>query len=118
MPRARYRIANTDIDIVHRWIRKRFRNHHWPQDWPEITAWDRFPMERPTAQALQRWCDRFLDATQWKQLQAVIRAARRDLGQHRTVRLSKNAHEILKQLATHDEITLSEVIDTKLRFKK
>jgi hypothetical protein len=44
----------------------------------------------------------------------VIRAARRDLSQHRTVRLSRNAREILRKLAMRDKIILSEVIERYL----
>lgn len=114
MPRRRYRITNDDVDIAHRWVRERFRKEAWSDDWPLLTAWDRFPLERPTAEELQRWCDRFLDADQWKQLQAVIRAGRRDFSQHRTVRLSRSAHEMLSKLAKRDKITLSEVIERYL----
>ena len=114
MPRLRYQITAADVDVVHRWIRERLRNDVCPEDWPRLTAWDKFPYEKPTVKTLQRWCDRFLDAQQWRQLQAVIRAARRDLSQHRTVRLSRNAHEILGKLATRDKLTLSEVIERYL----
>jgi hypothetical protein len=92
MPRPRYRITQDDVKIVHQWIRDRFRTLGWPEDWPELTAWDRFPLDNPTAKKLQPWCDRFLDAAQWQQVQAVIRAARRDRSQYRTVRLSRKAH--------------------------
>jgi macrodomain Ter protein organizer (MatP/YcbG family) len=78
------------------------------------SAWDKFPYDKPTTKTLQRWCDRFLDAKQWKQLQAVIRAARRDPSQYRAVRLSRNAHEILRKLAMRDKLTLSEVIERYL----
>jgi predicted DNA-binding ribbon-helix-helix protein len=110
MPRQRYRITAADVKPVHRWIRERLRNDAWPEDWPRLTAWDKFPYEKPTVKTLQRWCDRFLDAQQWKQLQAVIRSARRDPSRYRTVRLSRNAHEILRKLARRDKLTLSEVI--------
>ena len=114
MPRQRYRITAADVRVVHRWIRERLRNDRWPQDWPRLTAWDKFPYEKPTVKALQRWCDRFLDTKQWKQLQAVIRSARRDPSRYRTVRLSRNAHEILRKLARRDKLTLSEVIEQYL----
>jgi macrodomain Ter protein organizer (MatP/YcbG family) len=114
MPRSRYQIAAADVKVVHRWIRDRLRNDAWPEDWLRLTAWDKFPYEKPTIKTLQRWCDRFLDAKQWQQLQAVIRAARRDLSQYRTVRLSRNAHELLSKLATRDKLTLSEVIERYL----
>jgi predicted DNA-binding ribbon-helix-helix protein len=44
----------------------------------------------------------------------VIRAARRDPSRNRTVRLSRNAHEILRKLATREKLTLSEVIERYL----
>jgi len=103
-----------DVRVVHRWIRERLRNDAWPDDWPRLTAWDKFPYEKPTAKKLQRWCDRFLDTKQWKQLQAVIRSARRNPSRYRTVRLSRNAHEILERLAMRDKLTLSEVIERYL----
>jgi hypothetical protein len=99
---------------VHRWIRDRFRTRGWPEDWPELTAWDRFPLDNPTVKKLQPWCDRFLDATQWKQVQAVIRAARRDRSQYRTVRLSRKAHHILQEISQRETLTLSEVIEQYL----
>jgi hypothetical protein len=77
-------------------------------------AWDKFPYEKPTVKKLQCWCDRFLATKQWKQLQAVIRVGRRDPSRYRTVRLSRNAHEILMKLAMRDKLTLSEVIERYL----
>jgi hypothetical protein len=65
MPKPCYRITAADVRVVHRWIRERLRNDAWPEDWPRLTAWDRFPYEMPTEKTLQRWCDRFLDAKQW-----------------------------------------------------
>jgi hypothetical protein len=48
----------------------------------------------------------------WPRLrQAVIKASRRDPSRYRTVRLSRNAHEILRKLAMRDKLTLSEVIE-------
>src|SRR5205823_13694301 len=61
MPRPRYRITVADVRVVHRWIRERLRNDAWPEDWPRLTAWDKFPYEKPTEKTLQRWCDRLLD---------------------------------------------------------
>jgi hypothetical protein len=65
MPRRCYRLTSDDVPVVHRWIRAKFRERTWPDDWPELTAWDRFPLEKPTAKKLQPWCDRFLDHAQW-----------------------------------------------------
>jgi hypothetical protein len=44
----------------------------------------------------------------------VIRVSRRDPIRYRTVRLSRNAHEILRKLAMRDKLTLSEVIERYL----
>jgi macrodomain Ter protein organizer (MatP/YcbG family) len=114
MPRPRYRITAADVRVVHRWVRERLRDNTWPEDWPRFTAWDKFPYEKPTVKKLQRWCDRFLDTKQWKQLQAVIRAGRRDPSRYRSVRLSRKAHEILRKLAMRNKLTLSEVIERYL----
>lgn len=111
MPRARYQLTRDDVPIVHRWIRMKFREKQWPDDWPELTAFDKFPLDKPTAKKLQPWCDRFLDAAQWKQLQAVIRAARRDKDATRTVRLSQKASELLHTLAEREQLTLSATIE-------
>ena len=95
MPRARYKISQNDVTVVQRWVRTKFREHQWPEDWPELTAWDKFPLGYPMANTLQIWCDRFLDARQWQQLHAVIRASRRDKSATRTVRLSRQAFALL-----------------------
>lgn len=114
MPRPRYQITDEDVAVTHRWVRERFRTHGWPEDWPLLTAWDRFPLDKLTSKTLQRWCDRFLDAAQWKQLQAVIRTARRDKSQSRTVHLSQNAYALLHHLAEREQLTLSETIERHL----
>jgi hypothetical protein len=114
MPRPRYQLTDDDVAVVHRWVRERFRTHGWPEDWPSLTAWDRFPLDKPTTNTLQRWCDRFLDTSQWKQLQAVIRAARHDKSHSRTVHLSTRAHAPLRALAEREHLTLSAVIERYL----
>ncbi len=116
MPRPRYQIRDDDVTTVHRWIRERFRTQspRWPKEWGSLTAWDKFPLERPTAKKLQKWCDRWLDAEQWKQVQAIIRSARRDYSQYRNVRLSRKTHELLDSVAKRDNLTLLEVIERYL----
>jgi hypothetical protein len=101
MPRPRYQIAEADVAVVHRWVRSKFRE----------TA----TLDPPTTEQLQQWCDRCLDAAQWKQLHAVIRAARRDAShQTRTVRLSTRASTLLHDLAAREQLTLSETIERYL----
>src|SRR6266571_2438257 len=105
MPRPRYQITDADVAVVRRWVRAKFR---------EI-AWDQCPLDNPTTEQLQQWCDRFLDAAQWQQLHAVIRAARRDAShQTRTVRLSTRASALLHDLASREQLTLSETIERYL----
>jgi len=115
MPRRRYQMADADVAVVHRWVRSKFRETTWPHSGASLTAWDQFPLDHPTARTLQQWCDRFLDAAQWKQLHAVIRAARRDAShQTRTIRLSTRASAILHDLAAREQLTLSETIERYL----
>jgi hypothetical protein len=114
MARPRYQIAEKDIPVVHRWVHTKCRNTAWPQPNTAHTARNQFPHATPTAEQLQQWCDRFLEATQWTQLQAVIRAARREASQTRTVRLSPSAYTRLHDLAVREQLTLSETIDRYL----
>src|SRR5574341_2564870 len=100
MPRPRYQIADAGVAVVHRWMRSTCRE----------TA----PLDPPTTEQLQQWCDQCLDAAQWKQLHAVIRAARRDASQTCTVRLSTRASTLLHDLAAREQLTLSETIKKHL----
>src|SRR5919197_5299036 len=101
MPRPRYQMAEADVTVVHRWVRSKF---------PEAA-----PPDHSTTKQLQQWCDRCLDAAQWKQLHAVIRAARRDAShQTRTVRLSTHASALLHDLASREKLTLSETLERYL----
>ncbi len=114
MARPRYQIAEEDVPVVHRWVQAKCRDTAWPQYDAAHTARDQFPHAQPTARQLQQWCDQYLDATQWTQLQAVIRAARREAGQTRTVRLSTSAYTRLHDLADREQLTLSATIERYL----
>jgi hypothetical protein len=114
MPRPRYQLAEDDMPVVHRWVQAKFRDPVWPQPEAARRARDRFLHEPSTPIRLQQWCDRYLDVTQWTQLQAVIRAARRATGQTRTVRLSTRAHARLHDLAKRAQLTLSDTIEKYL----
>jgi hypothetical protein len=94
-------MTDADVAVVHRWVRSKF---------PETVLPD-----HPTTEQLQQWCDQYLDAAQWKQLHAVIRAARRDAShQTHTMRLSTRASALLHDLATREQLTLSETIEKYL----
>jgi hypothetical protein len=93
-------MTDADVAVVHRWVRSKFRE----------TA----PLDTPTTEQLQQWCNRCLDAAQWKQLHAVIRAARRDASQTRIVRLTTRASLLLHDLASREKLTLSETIERYL----
>lgn len=114
MPRARYQFTEEDVPVVHRWAHAKFRDTAWPQYDVARNARNQFPREPPTAAELQQWCDQYLDAPQWTQLQALIRAARRDTRQTRTVRLTAGAHARLHALAVREQLTLSETIERHL----
>jgi hypothetical protein len=94
-------MTDADVAVVYRWVQSKFRE----------TA----PLDPPTTEQLQQWCDQYLEAAQWKQLHAVIRAARRDAShQTRTVRLSTRASALLHDLASREKLTLSETIERYL----
>jgi hypothetical protein len=114
MPRSRYRFTEEDVPIVHCWVHVKLRDAAWLQHEEAHTTWDQFPREQPTVMQLQQWCDQYLDAIQWTQLQAVIRAAQRDARQTRTVRLSTRAYTLLHDLATREQLTLSETTERYL----
>jgi hypothetical protein len=114
MPRPRYHLTEEDVSVVHRWVQTKLRDPTWPQPNTARTARDQFARAQPTVEALHAWCARFLEAPQWRQLQAVIRAARRDASQTRTVRLSTRAYARLHDLATREQLTLSETIERYL----
>ena len=110
MPRPRYQIAEEDVPVVYRWVHAKLRDTTSPQHAAARTAWDQVPREQPTATQLQQWCDQYLDAPQWTQFQAVMRAARRDTRQMRTVWLSTSAHALFHDLAMRAKLTLSATI--------
>src|SRR6266436_1263671 len=111
MPRPHYQIADDDVAVVHRWLRPKLREATWSHHGASLTAWDQFRLDHPTARKCQQWYDRFLDAAQWKQLHAVIRAARRDANHlRRTVRLSTRASVLLHDLAESEQLMLSATI--------
>jgi hypothetical protein len=114
MARPRYRITEEDIPVVHRWVQAKCRGSVWPPHAAARAAWDQVLRTPPTVGQLQQWCEQSLDAAQWTQLQAVIRAARRDAGQTRTVRLPTRAYARLHDLAVREQLTLSVTIERYL----
>ena len=78
MLRARYQFTAAAVRVVHRWVQAKLHTPTWPQPATAHHARDQFPHDQPTASELQLWCAQYLAASQWAQLQAVIRAARRE----------------------------------------
>ncbi|MCO6428585.1 hypothetical protein [Nitrosomonas communis] len=69
---------------------------------------------------LNEWCRKWLNENQWIQLKNAISIARDQIEnqkyrpQLKTINLTHTAWQILSELATHDEATLSEVIIKRL----
>ena len=114
MPRTRYQFTEADVPVVHRWVQAKLHTPSWPQPAAARPARDQFPHDQPTAPQLQQWCTQYLTTPQWAQLQAVIRAARRDARQTRTIWLSTRAHTLLHALAQREQRTLSETLERHL----
>jgi hypothetical protein len=114
MPHPRYQLIEADVPVVQRWVQAKLHDPTWPQPDVARAARNQWARAQPTVEALHAWCTRWLDTAQWRQLQAVIRAARRDASQTRTVRLSTSAYARLHDLATREQLTLSETIERYL----
>ena len=63
MPRPRYQMTDDDVTVVHRWVRAKFRETGWPREGASLTAWDKFPLDPPTASC---------NGLQWKWLRIAI----------------------------------------------
>ena len=73
-------------------------------------------IKKPNPEKLNAWCERWLGKAEWKQLKCAIRSHRRhekaasQEQQHKTVVLTREAWQILHELAKSDNVTLSEFI--------
>lgn len=70
-----FKLDNSNFRAAHRYLQEQFRtNSWWPREQPHIAQQELLCLhDRPSA--LQIWCDKWLDAGQWQQLEhALVRA--------------------------------------------
>ncbi len=117
MARPKYRITSADLAFAWRWIEKKLADPAWLGAARSHAAWQDFQrIDAHDAEAMNRWCEIWLDSAQWTQMKNAIRAsrmrARRD--DLKTVTLSRYAWSILEFWARRDGCTISEVIERRL----
>lgn len=122
MSRARFTIENKiDAAHIHDWLKKQFMNvnflEHSEDSWQakkdfEKVTWNDF-------EALNQFCEQHLKKSNWKRLKGALRSTKyrqskkygsSDQDGLRSVDLNNRAHWILKKIAIHHGITLSETI--------
>ncbi len=122
MSRQRYTITESDRWFAQRWIEKKLENPAWLGEHRTFKASRAFDVacesriHDPT-EALNRWCETWLQSREWGQLKNAIRASRRRANRPgvKTVTLSHNAWSLLNYMATKEGCTLSEVIERHLK---
>lgn len=67
-----------------------------------------------TQHAVNQWIEQWLNAAQKSKLDSAIRNARQRV-KGKSITISNEAHKILKDLADADKLTLSEVIEQRLK---
>ncbi len=120
MARPRYRITASDLAYAWRWIESKLANPGWLGETRSLKASEAFEHLAPhDSEALNEWCETWLDSRQWRQMKNAIRAAR--MRERRNdlvnVTLSRYAVSILEFWARRDGCTYSEVIERRLGGK-
>jgi len=110
---SRYTLSPQDVTAVRAYLQRKLATQpYWLDNLQGEGEWDHAKRDPLT---LKRWCERWLDADQWRALKAAVRAARkrrRDRTGTRNppvnVTLSRRAWSVLSDLARHDGVTLSD----------
>ncbi|MDV6345456.1 hypothetical protein [Nitrosomonas sp. Is37] len=97
-------------------------NSHWltMDDTQRLGAELEYQNVRHDSIALNEWCQKWLNETQWVQLKNAISIARDQIESQKyrpplkTIGITYTAWQILSELAKHDGVTLSEVIINRL----
>ena len=113
MKQPTYTLSQEDFTATRAYLQRKLAiQPYWLDNLQAEGEWDHAKRDPLT---LVRWCERWLDADQWRTLKAAVRAARkrrRDRTGTRNppvnVTLSQRAWSILSDLARHDGLTLSD----------
>ena len=123
MARPKYTLTKNDYTSAHKYIDNKLRHLFWLDDGDMKTEKDIFQATEEfkkisykasnRADLLNAWCEKWLDAGRWQQLKNAIKSYRRRKSGTRIARvdLTREAWRVLKTLAEHEKITMSEVIN-------
>lgn len=121
MARSKFTITRQDKAAALAYISAKLRDPYWPSEDTsrQMKAARKYHPAKGELVTLNAWCEKWLDSAQWTQLKNAIRAARKrtaDLKRDppKSVTLSHRAWQILSELARHDGLTLSALIEDRL----
>lgn len=122
MARPRYRIDEKDFLHAEFYLSVRIRNFRikYPKTVSSLDAHTEYDTavrsegRTQRAKILNAWCEKYLSGPEWTKLKSAIRKRRerfRRCDEHKTVTITAKAHRLLSQLATRDNVTLSEILE-------
>ena len=121
MTTQKYTIADADLAAAVVYIDNKLRDDYWPSPdtKAQLSATRSFKNARRNPVTLTKWLEKHLDTDQQAMLKNAIRAARkRNLDKFRdkpkSIVLSYQSWRILRDLAEHDDTTLSATIENRL----
>jgi len=121
MARPRYTIRPQDLGFAWRWVEEKLHNPRWLGEVRTYAAEKEFRMlPMHDAEAMNRWCETWLDAKEWRRLKNAIRAGRHRMhagSDHVNITLSRYAVSILAFWARRKGWTYSQVIENLLGSK-
>ena len=108
-----YPLSDSDFPAARAYVQRKLRRQpHWLDHRQAETQWYQAQHDRLR---FQHWCERWLDAGQWRLLQNAVRSARQRRraapGPHPpwvTLVLSRPAWQLISTLAEQEGLTLSE----------
>lgn len=122
MPQLQYRITADDRLHVRSYINDQIKfltiEYNKDVDRSEAKkAWDELNEKKYTADQLQTWCDQYLSKAGWSKMRIAVRKRRQrwaQVDETKTITISVQAHNLLRQLAERDQVTFSEVLEKVL----
>ncbi|ABC30338.1 uncharacterized protein conserved in bacteria [Hahella chejuensis KCTC 2396] len=124
--RKKYDIQALDYEYAKRWIDNKFHDASFPSE-TDAAPERRRRAGRELARAashgsLNAWCEKWMSSREWSAMKNAIRAARLRREKQRGtaiptrgVDLNVMAHQIVSALAKAEGVTISELIERKLK---
>ncbi|HBE72296.1 MAG TPA: hypothetical protein DDW52_29530 [Planctomycetaceae bacterium] len=120
MPRSRYSITADDVLHVTEYLTNQLHDHRLDACEDE-ESYEQFEEaihtpggKKKRAEALNAWCEAFLNRNEWKRLNTNVRKRRQRYLRHNdyaTLTVSARSHELLQQLSARDNVTFSDILE-------